>query len=120
MARLISPAIRLFTKDKWIRATFLPTIGLCLLALLGLVRFFPHQDNAVLHYNVYFGIDLLGPWSSILLIPASTLTLVVLNGVAAAYLWRSDRVVSYFLGVGTLFITVTAVVGALLLWYLNV
>ena len=53
-----------------------------------------------LHYNIYFGIDLLGPWYQIFLLPALGLIFLVINFLIAAPVYRQEKILSYFL-VGT-------------------
>ncbi len=48
---------------------------------------------AVLHYNVVFGIDLIGNANQIYIMPLVALGIIVLNGVLASYfLFRRERV----------------------------
>lgn len=69
----------------------------------------PVEENAPLHYNVYFGIDLLGDSYLIFLVPTAVTVLAILNTIVGLMLWRHDRIIGYFMTVGTLMI---AIVGA--------
>lgn len=120
MTSILSPALRLFLKDRWILGVFLPPFIISCVLLLVVLLFFPKQENVVLHYNVYFGIDLLGPWQNMLLIPIALMAITMFNAVAAAFIWRWDRLTSYILGLGTMIITTLGAVATGLLFYLNI
>ena len=119
MVRFVSPAVRLFFKDAWTRATLFFCLPVHLLTGLILLRYFPRDENAVLHYNTYFGIDLLGPWYQVLLIPLVGLCLLAINMVLAAVVWRRDRMLSYFLDAGTVGMTVLTTTAAGLILYVS-
>ncbi|OGL59205.1 hypothetical protein A3H10_01195 [Candidatus Uhrbacteria bacterium RIFCSPLOWO2_12_FULL_46_10] len=119
MRILLSPAIRLYFKDTWTRATLIPALILCLLAVGLIVFIMPREENLVLHYNIYFGIDLLGNWYEVLFIPLAGLILVILNAVVGSFVWRRDRVISYLLGFGTVILSFVVIVATSLLVYLN-
>jgi len=83
-----------------------PTIGLSLAAglaantalwaMLGL-RIGTWPAEIPLHYTIYFGIDLLGPWYRIFFLPAFGLTVLLVNGLLALLLFGRERTASYFL-----------------------
>ena len=52
---------------------------------------------AVLHYNIYAGIDALGSWQWLYLLPAIFLLIAALDFWLAVLLWTKARVLSYFL-----------------------
>ena len=120
MARIFSPAFRLFLKDRWIRLTFVPAFIASVLTLVLLFKFFPRADNTVLHYNVYFGIDLLGPWYNVFFLPLIGIGLTLINAVMAASIWRWDRIASYLLAIGAMVVVAVTTGAAGLLLYLNV
>jgi hypothetical protein len=85
--------------------------------LLPVWRLFPLglQDKIAvpLHYNIYSGIDLFGPWWRIFMIPAIGLIIFVLNLILAVGIWPRDRVLSYFyqgMGMGSQLILFVAMV----------
>ena len=47
-----------------------------------------------LHYNIHFGVDSLGPWWRIFTIPFLEILILVVNTIAAVYLWKRERVLS--------------------------
>ena len=116
----MSPAVRLYFKDKWILVNLISAILLCLITAVAIILYLPRQDNVILHYNIYFGIDLLGNWYEALFIPIASFFIVIINGVVGIFIWRRDRVISYLLGIGSFFIAVIAVTATGLLLYLNI
>lgn len=120
MSFILAPAVRLYFKDKWILASLISAILLCAIAAAIFLIYLPRQENIILHYNVYFGIDLLGNWYESLLIPLAGFFIVAINGLVGIFIWRRDRVISYLLGIGSFFIAVIVMTSAALLVYLNI
>ncbi|MFA6254727.1 MAG: hypothetical protein WC675_01685 [Patescibacteria group bacterium] len=58
------------------------------------------SDLIFLHYNIYFGIDLLGPWHQIFFLPLFGLGFLVINLLISLIFYQRERILSYFL-VGT-------------------
>jgi hypothetical protein len=119
MARLWLPTIRLFLRDRWVRILFLPALAINLICVALLVTFFPNGENVPLHYNVNFGIDFIGASSQIYALPLVGLVLLMVNSFVGVWVWRRDRVLSYFIGTGTLMVAVIVVVAAVLSILLN-
>ncbi|MBT4849493.1 hypothetical protein HON36_01435 [Candidatus Parcubacteria bacterium] len=72
---------------------------LAILATWGLIGWkqINPDDLAVLHYNIYYGIDILGNSRWLYLIPLFVLILSILDFLAAIFLWTKNRLLSYFL-----------------------
>lgn len=49
-----------------------------------------------LHYNIYFGIDLLGPWWYTFFFPVIGTAVFIVNGVLTTVLYRKERVAAFF------------------------
>jgi len=60
----------------------------------------------VLHYNIYSGIDVLGAWYWIYLLPGMVLALSILNYWLAMFFWKNFPTFSYFFLSTTLLINV--------------
>lgn len=56
-----------------------------------------------LHYNIYFGIDLLGFWYQIYLLPGLGLLFFLINFVLAGLFYSKEKIISYFLIGGSTF-----------------
>lgn len=89
---------RVLYKDKlafWlINVSLLFTIAV--IALFFFKRIKP-DPLAVLHYNIYAGIDILGPWYWLWLMPIIIFVVSILDFWLATLLWTKVRVMSYFL-----------------------
>jgi hypothetical protein len=72
---------------------------------------FRHETEFIpLHYNIYFGIDLYGPWYRILLMPASGTGIVFINLVLSIIIYRRAKPMAYVL------LVITVLLEVLLLW----
>jgi hypothetical protein len=107
--QIVSPALRFYFKERFNAITYsvvaLLVIGSYVLAYLLI----PSNDNTPLHYNIYFGIDFIGDSSLVYLIPTAILILTLLNITVGLMVWRHDRVLGYFVAMGTLCV---AIIGA--------
>jgi len=80
----------------------LVTVSLALI-LTGLVswllytKFHQQTEFVPLHYNIYFGIDLYGPWYQILTLPATGLGLLFINFILSFILYKRVKLFSYAL-----------------------
>lgn len=96
--------LRSFRQLMAVRYFRLTAAGSFLLLLattfLPIWRLFPiglRERIAVpLHYNIYSGIDLFGPWWQIFLIPTIGLVILLLNSILAVVIWPRETVLSYF------------------------
>lgn len=67
---------------------------------LGLLAYFvrPGESSIVLHYNVYFGVDLLGLWWQAYALPALGMLFVAGHSILAKRFYeRTERVASYLI-----------------------
>lgn len=55
------------------------------------------------HYNIYFGIDLIGPWWYAFFLPAAGSVIVVANLALAFLLHKKKAISSYYIFFGSLF-----------------
>lgn len=97
-------AIKSFLKDKSILSLLVLAVFFNLLTwsiMAWGVRFFP--GLMPLHYNIYFGPDLFGPWYQILFIPGLGLAFLIVNLFLSLYFYKNNSLLVYFLiGVGFL------------------
>ena len=95
-----------FLENAFIK-NFLISSVVLLLAGWGALSYFirPRETPIILHYNVYFGVDLLGAWWQAYLLQGVA-TLLFLAHVALGYSFyqRKDRFSAYILLLGTNFI----------------
>lgn len=58
----------------------------------------PVDGNIILHYNVYFGVDNMGNWKQVFLMPSIGLILFLINIFLANYFYKNkERIASYIL-----------------------
>ncbi|MDH4330781.1 MAG: hypothetical protein OEV93_04480 [Candidatus Moranbacteria bacterium] len=56
------------------------------------------NPSIILHYNVYFGVDLIGGWQEVYMMPAIGLLFVFVNFLLAHYFYfKKERIVSHIL-----------------------
>ena len=99
--------ITVLSKRYFQVAGLVAIVFLALTVLLPVWRLFPEVTESVaipLHYNIHSGVDLFGPWKRIFTTPIISGIILVVNIVLALFLWKKDRVLSYF------FITIAALV----------
>lgn len=89
---------RKFFQDK---KNFFAVVGVALLnaGSWALLYFTIHaqEDPIFLHYNIYFGVDLIGQWYRLYLMPLIGLAVAAVDTVLAAALYRRARALSYVL-----------------------
>lgn len=119
MARLLAPVLRLYFKDRWIRVTLGLTLGLVVVGFVAVVWGLPKSDSLPLHYNIFFGIDYLGSWQEAVRVPLAGLVIAICNAIVGVFLWRRDRVISYFLGFATVAVNLVLATAIFFIVYLN-
>lgn len=71
-----------------------------LVCSLGLIAYFirPNEMPVVLHYNVYFGVDLLGVWWQVYALPALAIFFLALHTFLAwRFYERTERIACYLM-----------------------
>ena len=112
---------KLFLKDYWISGPLVAS-----LALQGAVWWYvlanihPSSEQFFLHYNVVFGVDLIGAWWKIYLLPAVGLLVLLLNYILGLYFYREDRLLSRLFSFFTLFFQIFLLTAAVLIVCKNI
>lgn len=57
----------------------------------------PQVEPIFLHYNIYFGIDLIGKWYRIYLFPLSGLLILIINIIFSSFVFKKEKVISNFI-----------------------
>ncbi|TAN32668.1 hypothetical protein EPN28_04055 [Patescibacteria group bacterium] len=113
-------SLKLYSRDPWI---FVPAV--LLLAAQALIWFFlltsikPDSEQIFLHYNIIFGIDLVGDWWKIFYLPLAGLGALVLNYCLSFAFYGKDKFVARLLVGWAVFIHVFLLLAAILLSRLN-
>ncbi|MEA1937321.1 MAG: hypothetical protein U9N04_04395 [Patescibacteria group bacterium] len=89
---------RSYWKNKTIMSIFFSS---CLVNIFLWIFLFKNQRNSelpiILHYNLFFGVDYLGSYNEIYLLPAVGATIIILNTILGCLLYERGKLASYFL-----------------------
>lgn len=77
------------------------------------------RDLLPLHYNIYFGIDFVGKWYKIFIMPTTGIFFIIINFFVADIIYLRDKAISYFLTGASLFIQVMLVLAAMAIVSIN-
>ena len=77
------------------------------------------SEPILLHYNVYFGIDLTGPWAQMFWIPGSGLLIAVVHTVVVWFVTLQHQLSAWVLLVMSVVIQIIALLASLLVVLLN-
>jgi len=95
---------------------------LMVIGLFGLLYYmFGHggEEFVVLHYNIYFGIDLVGEWYRVFNIAYLGLTIFLVNFILGGLVYLKEKIVANFLTLGTFFCLGLLSVASLLIVLIN-
>ncbi len=80
----------------------------------------PVDFSVVLHYNVYFGVDVIGDWRKIFFLPALGLFLFFLNLFLARSFYRQEeKVAAYILMIISLLAQASLIIASITLTLIN-
>lgn len=110
-------------RDRFFQVIFSFTFGINLVIwILLYFKFFPLRslgDLVPLHYNVYFGIDLVGKWYKIFIIPLSGLIIFLINLILYCLLYLKEKMVKYFLGITSLLSQIVLLIASFAIILIN-
>lgn len=111
---------QLFLKDRYIASSLVVSAVLLAIAWWATVtRVHPNADQVYLHYSIIFGIDLLGEWWKLWLVPVGATSLLVFNLVVSYAAYGRDKAVGRLISVLTICLEVFLLTGLLLIIGLN-
>lgn len=80
----------------------------------------PVDFPIILHYNVYFGVDMVGNYRSVFLLPLIGLALLLVNFFLSAHFYRrKERIASYLLLMAAFMIQLSLLVATLSIIIIN-
>jgi len=85
-----------------------------------LVNIRPSVGQVFLHYNILFGVDLVGSWYAVLSLPTAGLSIIILNAILGWFLYKQDAFAAYLLNAVAVLVNIFLLVAAALLVFLNV
>lgn len=113
---------RTFLGNNIVRLLLL-LMGGMFLCIGGILVFFvrPSEVLTVLHYNVYFGVDLLGAWWQVFILPSMTFLFVLGNIMLAWHFYakKQERIIAYILLLGSLMLLSGTALGSAAVAYIN-
>jgi hypothetical protein len=71
----------------------------------------PTDRPVILHYNVYFGVDAIGDWRNIYIMPALALAILLVNLVLSRFFFYKERLVSHLFAVMAFLAQLLMIVG---------
>lgn len=80
----------------------------------------PVDFSIILHYNVYFGVDVIGDWRKILFFPALGIFLFILNLSLAFHFYKQDKkIAAYLLMLVSLFAQLSLIISTATIILIN-
>ncbi|MBD3359818.1 MAG: hypothetical protein GF365_03900 [Candidatus Buchananbacteria bacterium] len=73
-----------------------------------------------LHYNIYFGIDSIGPWYIPFVIPALGLFIILFNNILAYIFYLTEKIISYVLIISQTVLQTVLLAAAVFVILLNI
>lgn len=110
-------------RDRFFQMVFSLALGINLIIwILLYFKFFPLRslgDLVPLHYNVYFGIDLVGKWYKIFIIPLAGFIIFLINLILYCTLYLKEKMIKYFLGIAGLFSQIVLLIASFTIILIN-
>lgn len=110
-----------FFKNKIIAWLFFVSLAVNILEWILLKIFVQPVDfPIIMHYNVYFGVDLLGNWKQVFILPLVGIILFIINLVLAIHFYNlKERIASYLLLIAVLMLQLSLLVASVSVIIIN-
>jgi hypothetical protein len=110
-----------FFRNPIIQWLFIATIFINLVAWTLLAIFIrPSADPIWLHYNVYFGVDIIGSWWQAYILPVMGLFFFFVNFVLGYYFFNTkERIATHILFLASLLVQVSIIVAVVPIIIIN-
>ncbi len=80
----------------------------------------PREESVFLHYNILFGVDLVGEWWKVLYLPMVGLLIILINVILGWILFGKDKFFAHTLNFISIFCQIFLLIASSLLIFLNV
>ncbi|PIR04029.1 MAG: hypothetical protein COV59_02485 [Candidatus Magasanikbacteria bacterium CG11_big_fil_rev_8_21_14_0_20_39_34] len=80
----------------------------------------PREEQIFLHYNILYGVDLIGTWGKVLYLPIIGLCILIINAFLGWLLFERSKVPAYLLSLSSVVCHIFLLLAAYLLVFLNV
>lgn len=110
-----------FFSNTIVRFTLLATVILQFIGV-GLLGVFvkSKQSTVIVHYNVYFGVDLIGSWEQIFIIPGVVFLFSLANTFFARWFYgKHERIAAYVLLITSVFMSLGSIIACASIAYIN-
>jgi hypothetical protein len=111
---------RLYFRDLWIS---LPLVGVFFIQIYIwydlIANIHPDMGQIFLHYNIVFGVDLVGDWWRIFLLPGAGLLVLAVNYILSYSFYGSDKFMARLLGLWVLLFHALLLAGTIFLVSMN-
>jgi hypothetical protein len=102
--------LKIFFKDPWVLVPLVASaLSQSFMWFYILRNLSSRSDNLFLHYNIIFGVDLVGSWWKILYLPLGGLAIIFANYLLSLWLYNTDKIIArmltIFCGVFLLFLS---------------
>ena len=119
----INPQFKVFIKNKYILPCVIFSLLLNILIWLLLYLKIGNQTESIaLHYNIYFGIDMIGSWYKILMIPLGGIIILIYNWIISYFIYKQNNeniFLGYLLNFSSLFIHIILIISSILILIIN-
>lgn len=112
---------KLFLRDWWILES-LVVVALSQVFIWSYLIYYihPSAEQLFLHYNIVFGVDLVGAWWKIYYLPVGGIVTLLINYLFSIAFYDTDKILARFLGVLSAVIHVFLVIAAVFIVGLNI
>ncbi|NCF75514.1 MAG: hypothetical protein GWO87_03450 [Xanthomonadaceae bacterium] len=111
---------KFFLKNKIVSTNLIISIIINFSIWINLLRIKKVDEMIPLHYNVYFGIDYIGGWHKIFILPSIGLIILFINFLLALLVYYKDKFISYILIFSVLFIQIILFLASLSIVWINI
>mgnify|MGYP006306610163 CR=1 FL=1 len=112
--------LKSYLTDRWFRINlFFGLIANIFIWLFLAWQVGDLPDHLFLHYNIYFGVDLVGYWYRLFFLPLAGLLIMLVNFIIAAFFYKKERLLVYFLIFSSSFIQIIIFLAALAIVSIN-
>lgn len=109
-----------FLKDKFVKINLFLSLGINVALWLWLLwQTKDFSGHIPLHYNIYFGIDYLGPWYALFYLPLIGLIFLIFNLSIGAFSFEREKMLGYFLLGSSSFSQLILLVASFFIIYIN-
>lgn len=111
--------VRLFLRDKLVISSLGVAVVLNAALWLYLLLAVKSAENIFLHYTIHFGVDLVGSFTNLLMLPLLGLALILLNFTIAYFLYDNLKRLGLLMAVATPVVQMFLLVEGFFLAFLN-